>query len=734
MALEIAGQASAQVAVSARSPLPDFGIGTVQTVAGPGFCVNGRGRRDPSSLTVRSLAVHADGSLHFETGPAADPVVAQVDVQGRAKVIRLDLKRALGRRTSSLAADGAGGVVVAAGDKLLHVDALGAGVTTLPTRFNSIQAIGSDEAGDLFVADKVTGGPFAFQIQKLDKAGVVKGVPVPKGAGVVSAIAAVGDKLYFATDRGVQMRNLGDKPLTAHGLKVEAGASIDVSKSFQLGLGPLPPGLAGDTEGNLFLSDESNDRVIKLDASGRAGRFAGVGRPQKGAIGNGEAASKALLHRPFDVKAGPGGRIYISDQLNNQIRFVDSNGLIAAAPGAGTGATWECESTPASANRGNSRVEEGFPSGLAAGPKGDFFVISALSGKVIRFGPEGRSEVVAGGPGPTSLVKPTSLAATPEGLYILEGDQFRIRFLNLSSRRPTKANGVAVAPGSMKTVLENYRSDQPVSQAPQSLRDQTAGQQFLATSTGGSLFVGDTRDHRILEMDKTGAVGTIAGQGGPEALKNCCGRLGGLATDRSGNVYFSDGGSSHIWILNRQAGQISAYGQTVAPGALAPVAGAPVVKFTDLGGDGGPALEAHFLAPSAVALDGRGALYVTQEYDSTVRKIDPSGTISTVAGSGTAGFNGDGLKARLTTFNVPGALAVDSCDNLLIADPLNDRIRRLNVNASCRPTTARGGGPDGVAKARPWRAGPALYAIAVAMLTAALGGVVLGRRRYSGPQ
>jgi hypothetical protein len=109
-------------------------------------------------------------------------------------------------------------------------------------------------------------------------------------------------------------------------------------------------------------------------------------------------------------------------------------------------------------------------------------------------------------------------------------------------------------------------------------------------------------------------------------------------------------------------------------GAVTTVAGNGTAGYS---GDNGPATLAALSRPSGVALDAAGNLYIADAGNSRVRQVSPSGTISTVAGTGSAGFSGDGGAATAATLRYPSALATDSGGNLYVADGMDNRIRRV---------------------------------------------------------
>ena len=146
----------------------------------------------------------------------------------------------------------------------------------------------------------------------------------------------------------------------------------------------------------------------------------------------------------------------------------------------------------------------------------------------------------------------------------------------------------------------------------------------------------------------------------------------GVAVDGSGNLYIADRGNNRIRKVD-------------AAGVITTVAGGGSVL-----GDGAAAVAAQLRSPSGVALDGSGNLYIADENNNRIRKVDAAGRISTVAGDGTEGFGGDGGAATAAQLDFPRGVALDGAGNLYIADGNNQRIRK--VDAAGVITTVAGGG------------------------------------------
>jgi DNA-binding beta-propeller fold protein YncE len=137
----------------------------------------------------------------------------------------------------------------------------------------------------------------------------------------------------------------------------------------------------------------------------------------------------------------------------------------------------------------------------------------------------------------------------------------------------------------------------------------------------------------------------------------------GFAFDRAGNLYVSDSANNRVRRIDARTGVITT------------VAGNGRHGYS---GDGGPATRARLSDPYGLAFDAKGNLYVAEPDEGVVRRINPNGVITTFAGTGRLGFSGDGGPATKAKLNQPFGLAFDSAGNLYIADNGNHRIRKVN--------------------------------------------------------
>jgi len=200
------------------------------------------------------------------------------------------------------------------------------------------------------------------------------------------------------------------------------------------------------------------------------------------------------------------------------------------------------------------------------------------------------------------------------------------------------------------------------------------------------VYIADTYNHRIRRMGTDGTITTVAGtgtdgfsgDGGPAAG----GRLAfpfGVAVDGAGNVYIADTDNHRIRRVD-------------ADGTITTVVGTGTYGY---GGDGGPATAAQLAYPFGVAVDGAGVLYIADFDNFRIRKVGTDGVITTVAGNGTNGFGGDGGPGTTAQIAAPHGLAVDEGGNVYIADRSNNRIRKLDAAGII--TTVAGTGTAGFA-------------------------------------
>ena len=173
------------------------------------------------------------------------------------------------------------------------------------------------------------------------------------------------------------------------------------------------------------------------------------------------------------------------------------------------------------------------------------------------------------------------------------------------------------------------------------------------------------------------AINTVAG-GGPNgltAINTSVGNPVGIAFDAAGNLYIADFYSSHIFVANTGTAAITIASVVIQAGDVGIVAGNGTRGYS---GDGGPATSAALNQPAGVFVDATGNIFIADTENSVIRKVSAStGDISTVAGNGVAGYNGDGISATSAELNEPYGVFVDGSGDIFIADTFNHAIREV---------------------------------------------------------
>lgn len=201
----------------------------------------------------------------------------------------------------------------------------------------------------------------------------------------------------------------------------------------------------------------------------------------------------------------------------------------------------------------------------------------------------------------------------------------------------------------------------------------------LATDRGGNIFIAD-RIGFIWRIDTTGAAKIIAGTGrrglphdGDKAIESDLGSPEGLAFDSRDRLYFADSINSSVFRIE-------------SDGTLRRVAGSGRVGDH---GDGHAAVEASLYRPFDIRFDSADNLYIVDVGNHRIRKVDPQGIITTVAGSGKPGYSGDGGPATAARLREPYGAFLDSQDRLYIADSANNVIRLVDSDGVIRTIAGR---------------------------------------------
>lgn len=481
-----------------------------------------------------------------------------------------------------------------------------------------------------------------------------------------------------------------------------------------------PQEMATDAAGDTLIADAYNNRVVMVRPSGVIEPFAGNGT--RGFSGDGGPATSAQLNFPHGVAVDPGGNVLIADSSNRRIRKVSPSGTISTIAGNGTfGFTGD--GGPA------RNAELAFPTSIAVDGAGNLF-ISDNGSEVRRIDPSGIITTVASGAGslladghgslymtrghvivrmdPSGAI--TAVAGTgtqgfsPDGtpavaanlsypylgavdaageLLFSDSGNLRIRKIDTS--------------GSLTTVAGNGIQGETGDGGPAT--GATLDYPDSLVINGGALVIGD--QHRLRTVDASGIITTLAGNGflsfagdGLQATSAAMWAPTGDAVDAHGNIYVTDSFNDRV--------------RRISPtGMITTIAGSGTLTG-GFSGDGGPATSAQLDFPLGVTTDARGDVLVSDANNNRVRKITPAGIITTIAGTGSCAFGGDGGAASKAQLCRPVGLTVDKQGNLFIADAGNARVREINTKgvittiAGNGKSAFSGDGPATMESIGPW--------------------------------
>lgn len=531
--------------------------------------------------------------------------------------------------------------------------------TGAAARFSGPTSLGVDSAGNLYVADQ-----FNHFIRKISHAGEVTTLAGSPGVfgtadGVAAAarfdspagLAVDGASNVYVVDTG----NSTIRKITGGTVSTLAGDPLLLGSVDGTGIDArfrFPTGAAVDLDGNVYVADRANSTIRKISASGAVITFAGTA----GQTGTTDATGPAArFNAPFGVAIDASNNVFVADQSNHTIRKITPAGVVSTFAGI--------PGSPGATDGAAASAQFSSPAGVALDIKGNLYVADQ-GNQTIRKIAAGVVSTIAGaagqigsidGPGTTARFNtPSGLVVAANGtIFIADQNNEVIRAINNMDGSVSTLAGAAFAIGSADGAGTAARFDFPLG---------------IAADRDGNTYVADNENATIRKVTPAGDTTTIAGTPGAEGSADGVGEAArfrgptGVAVDANHNVYVADNENHTI--------------RKIAPdGTVSTFAGAAGKSGTA----DGPGATARFCGPSGVAVDGAGNVFVTDQGNHTIRKIAPTGDVSTFAGTATTPGSADGSGAG-ARFNFPGALAIDGTGNLFVVDETNYTIRKVTPN------------------------------------------------------
>ncbi len=482
---------------------------------------------------------------------------------------------------------------------------------------------------------------------------------------------------------------------------------------------PGPSAVVSDGMGTTYIASPDAQEVYKIDGSNTVTIFAGIGYSTEDALKfDGGPATSASLNEPTGLALDSNGNVFIADMTNYLIRRVDANGIIHTIAGN----THLCNDPTTLCGDGKiaTAAQMSYPTGVATDAAGN--------------------------------------------VYIADTQDNRVRVVNMQSVAITVA-GVHINPGAINTIAGNGT---PCSRGTNACGDGGSAKsanlnnpQGVAVDAAGNIYIADSGDHRIRVVSAKGIINPYAGSGqgcfnplqgcgdGGSALSAQFTNPWQISLDDAGNLYVTDPPENRIRLVAANARSVSTIAGTgvagfngnyqsastaqldgsrgvwadstgtitigdTGSGMVRAISSGTIIPVTGggNGGDTGAATSAILAADHDVALDSNGNLYIADTSNNRIRMVTSGnpGNIYTVAGNGVAGYQGDNGAATRANLSQPFGLAVDSSNNIYIADTYNYAVRFVDQSTGTITTVAGNGHPCSKSTAPCGDGGPATAA------------------------
>ncbi len=485
-----------------------------------------------------------------------------------------------------------------------------------------------------------------------------------------------------------------------------------------------PYGIAVDTSGNYYIAAYNQHRVFKVSPAGTLTVVAGTGAQGYSGDGLVGGAGNASLYHPTAVAVDGTGNVYIADQYNCIVRKVSTANTITTIAG-----------TPGSCTYGGdgglgTAAHLYYPMGVALDGSGNLYIADNSNCRVRKLILSTNIISTYAGNGTCGYAGDSGLATSAElastdgvaldtagNLYIADTTNYVIRKVTKSTGDITTIAGnhtagfsgdgglatsaefnqvyqLAVNGAGTTVTFADYYNQRVRQFAVGGSINTVAGTgsagftgdggsatsadlyypEGVALTSAGTVYVGDSNNYRVRLFTVGANINTVAGNGSPtvETQLNNIPPQGvvlqypyGLARDTAGDVYVAESHNYMVRELVHSSDLVTFF------------AGDGTYGYT---GDGGPATSAEMTYDYGVAKDTLGNVYIADTYNHIIRVVNSAGTINTYAGvPNRAGYNGDGGAATAAWLYYPEGVAVDSKNNVYIADTSNDIIRKVSA-------------------------------------------------------